>query len=62
MTPRDRAIIRYINSRKGIISVSIGLTVCGIIFIILTRRYGLSLFIVAAIFPWIENWLRGNKR
>jgi hypothetical protein len=62
MTPRDRAIIRYINSRKGIISISIGLTVCGIIFIILTRRYGLSLFIVAAIFPWIENWLRGNKR
>ena len=61
MTSRDRAIIRFINSRNGIISISIGLTVCGIIFIILTGRYELSVFVLAAFLPWVEHWLRGNK-
>jgi hypothetical protein len=62
MTQIDKAIIRYITSRNGIICISLGLTVCGIIFIILTRRYELSLFVVAALLPWVEYWSRRNKR
>jgi hypothetical protein len=62
MTPRDRAILRYLKSRQGIIGISLGLTVGGIVFIILTGRYELSWFVAAAILPWVEYWLRPNKK
>ena len=62
MTPRDKAIIRYLKSRQGIIGISLGLTVAGIVFIILTDRYELSWFVAAALLPWIEYWLRRNKK
>jgi hypothetical protein len=62
MTPRDKAIIRYLKSRQGIIGISLGLTVAGIVFIILTDRYELSWFVAAAILPWIEYWFRRNKK
>jgi hypothetical protein len=62
MTPRDKAIIRYLKSRQGIIAISLGLTVAGIVFIILTGRYELSWFVAAAILPWVEYWLRRNKK
>jgi hypothetical protein len=62
MTPRDKAIIRYLKSRQGIIGISLGLTVAGIVFIILTGRYELSWFVAAAILPWVEYWLRRNKK
>ena len=62
MTPRDKGIIRYLKSRQGIIGISLGLTVAGIVFIILTDRYELSWFVAAAILPWIEYWFRRNKK
>jgi hypothetical protein len=62
MTPRDRAILRYLKSRQGIIGISLGLTVGGIVFIILTDRYELSWFVAAALLPWVEYWLRRNKK
>jgi hypothetical protein len=62
MLERDKAIIRFLKSRQGIIGVSLGLTVGGIVFIILTGRYELSWFVAAAILPWIEHWLRRNKK
>ena len=62
MTPRDKAIIRYLKSRQGIIGISLALTVAGIVFIILTGRYELSFFVAAALLPWIEYWLRRNKK
>jgi hypothetical protein len=62
MLERDKAIIRYLKSRQGIIGISLGLTVGGIVFIILTGRYELSFFVAAAILPWIEYWLRRNKK
>ena len=62
MTPRDKAIIRYLKSRQGIIGISLGLTVAGIVFIILTGRYELGWFVAAATLPWIEYWLRRNKK
>jgi hypothetical protein len=62
MTPRDKEIIRYLKSRQGIIAISLSLTVAGIVFIILTGRYELSWFVAAAILPWIEYWLRRNKK
>jgi hypothetical protein len=62
MTPRDKAIIRYLKSRQGIIGISLGLTVAGIVFIILTDRYELSWFVAAALLPWVEYWLRRNKK
>ena len=62
MTPRDKAIIRYLKSRQGIIGISLALTVSGIVFIILTGRYELGWFVAAATLPWIEYWLRRNKK
>lgn len=62
MFERDKAIIRYLRSRQGIIGISLGLTVGGIVFIILTGRYELSWFVAAALLPWIEHWLRRNKK
>jgi hypothetical protein len=62
MTPRDKAIIRYLKSRQGIIGISLCLTVGGIVFIILTDRYELSWFVALANLPWIEYWLRRNKK
>jgi hypothetical protein len=62
MFERDKAIIRYLKSRQGIIGISLGLTVGGIVFIILTGRYELSWFVAAAILPWIEYWLRRSKK
>ncbi|MFZ0496021.1 MAG: hypothetical protein WBG11_13720 [Methylocella sp.] len=62
MTPRDKAIIRYLKSRQGIIGISLGLTVAGIVFILLTGRYELSWFVGAAILPWVEYWFRRNKK
>ncbi|MDQ6867419.1 MAG: hypothetical protein M3178_03055 [Pseudomonadota bacterium] len=62
MTPRDKAIIRYLKSRRGIIGISLGLTVGGIVFIILTGRYELGWFVALANLPWIEYWLRRNKK
>lgn len=62
MTPRDKAIIRYLKSRQGIIGISLGLTVGGIVFILLTDRYELGWFVALANLPWIEYWLRRNKK
>jgi hypothetical protein len=62
MTPRDKAIIRYLKSRQGIIGISLGLTVAGIVFIVLTGRYELGWFVALAILPWVEYWLRRNKK
>jgi hypothetical protein len=62
MTPRDKEIIRYLKSRRGIIGISLGLTVAGIVFIVLTGRYELSWFVAAAVLPWIEYWFRRNKK
>jgi hypothetical protein len=62
MTPRDRAILRYLGSRQGIVVVSLLLTVCGSIFILVTGRWELSFFVIAALLPWVEHWLRRNKR
>jgi len=62
MTPRDKAILRYLKSRQGIIGVSLGLTVGGIVFILVTGRYELGWFVALANLPWIEYWLRRNKK
>jgi hypothetical protein len=62
MNPIDKAIIDFVKSRKGIIGISLGLTVCGIIFILATGRYELSFFVLAAILPWVEYWLRRQKK
>jgi hypothetical protein len=62
MTPRDRAILRYLGSPRGIIVVSLLLTVCGSIFILVTGRWELSFFVIAALLPWVEYWLRRNKK
>jgi len=62
MTQRDEEIIRFLKSRNGIISISIGLTVCGFIFILLTSRYELSFFVIAALLPWVEYWYRRRKK
>jgi hypothetical protein len=61
MAGRGRAILRYLNSREGIIAISVILTVCGVIFIILTGRWELSLFVIAALLPWIEHWSKRRK-
>jgi hypothetical protein len=62
MFERDKAIIRYLKSRQGIIGISLGLTVGGIVFIILTDRYELSWFVALALLPWVEVWLRRKKK
>jgi hypothetical protein len=62
MNPIDRTIIDFVKSRKGIIGISLGLTVCGTIFILATGRYELSFFVLAAILPWVEYWLRRQKK
>ncbi|MGA3339800.1 MAG: hypothetical protein ABSD11_04115 [Methylocella sp.] len=62
MTQRDEEIIRFLKSRNGIISINIGLTVCGFIFILLTGRYELSFFVIAALLPWVEYWYRRRKK
>ena len=62
MTPRDKAIIRYLKSRQGIIGISLALTLAGIVFIILTGRYELSWFVAVALLPWVEYWFRRNKK
>jgi hypothetical protein len=62
MTPIDKAIIQFLKSRNGIISISIGLTICGTIFILVTGRYELTFFVVAGLLPWIEYWLRHRKK
>ena len=51
---RRRAIIRFLKSRKGIIVLSLALTVCGIFFILVTGRWELSFFVIAALLPWVE--------
>jgi hypothetical protein len=62
MTPRDREIIRFLKSRTGIIGISLGLTVCGIVYILFTGRYELSFFVIAAMLPWVELWFRRRKK
>ena len=62
LLPRDKAILRYLGSRQGIIVTSIILTACGIIYILVTGRWELSLFVIAALLPWIEYWFRRNKK
>ena len=62
MLERDKAIIRYLKSRQGIIGISLALTVAGIVFIVLTGRYELSWFGAAAILPWIEYWFRRSRK
>jgi hypothetical protein len=62
MTPRDKAIIRYLKSRQGIIAISLGLTVGGIVFILLTGRYDLSFWVFLATLPWVEHWHRRRKK
>jgi hypothetical protein len=61
MTEGGGAILRYLKSREGIITLSLILTICGIIFIIITGRYELSLFVIAAILPWVEYWSKRRK-
>lgn len=62
MSPIDRAIIDFLKSREGIISISLALTVAGIIFIFSTGRYELSFFVIAALLPWVEHWFRSRKK
>jgi hypothetical protein len=62
MLERDKAIIRYLKSRQGIIGISLGLTIGGVVFIILTGRYDLSWWVALALLPWVEHWLRRNKK
>ena len=62
MPPRDEAIIRFLKSRQGIIAISLGFTVAGIVFILLTGRYELSFFVFVAILPWFEHWHRLRKK
>ena len=62
MTPIDKAIIRYLKSRQGIIGISLGLTVGGIVFILVTDRYDLSFWVFLANLPWVEHWLRRKKK
>lgn len=62
MMPRDKAIIDFIKSRKGIVTICLALTVCGMIFILVTGRYELTFFVVAGLLPWIEYWYRRRQR
>jgi hypothetical protein len=62
MLERDKAIIRYLKSRQGIIGISLGLTIGGVVFIFLTGRYDLSWWVALALLPWLEHWLRRNKK
>ncbi len=62
MLPRDRAILSYLRSPQGIIVISIVLTVCGIAYILMTGRWELSLFVLAALLPWVEYWYRRGKK
>ncbi len=62
MTPRDQEIIRFLKSPQGIISISLALTVFGIIFIWVTGRWELSFFVIAALLPWAEYWYRRKKK
>ncbi|MGQ0445133.1 MAG: hypothetical protein ACT4O2_08430 [Beijerinckiaceae bacterium] len=62
MLEKDKAIIRYLKSRRGIIGISLALTVGGIIFIFLTDRYELGWFVALALLPWVEYWLRRKKK
>ncbi len=62
MLPRDRAILRYLTSPQGIIVLSIALTVSGIIYIVASGRWELSLFVIAALLPWVEYWFRRKKK
>ena len=62
MNPIDRAIIDFVKSRNGIIVISIALTICGFIFILMTGRYELSFFVFAALLPWVELWFRRRKK
>ncbi len=62
MSPIDRAIIDFIKSRRGIISISLALTFCGVIFILVAGRYDLSWWVAIAIMPWIEHWFRRRKK
>jgi predicted membrane protein len=61
MLPRDRAILQYLRSPRGIIVTSIVLTICGIIFILMTGRWLLSVFVIAALLPWVEYWWRRKR-
>jgi hypothetical protein len=62
MLPRDRAILEYLRSPQGIIVVSIVLTVCGTVYILMTGRWELSFFVIAALLPWAEYWFRRRKK
>jgi hypothetical protein len=62
MFERDKAILRYLTSREGIIAISLILTISGIVFIILTGRWELSLFVIAALLPWVEYWSKHRKK
>jgi hypothetical protein len=62
MFERDKAILRYLNSREGIIAISLILTISGVVFIVLTGRYELSLFVIAALLPWVEYWSKHRKK
>ena len=62
MLPRDRAILEYLRSPRGIIIVSIVLTVCGTVYILMTGRWELSFFVIAALLPWAEYWFRRRKK
>ncbi|MGH6842793.1 MAG: hypothetical protein ACREDV_12020 [Methylocella sp.] len=62
MLEKDKAIIRYLKSRQGIIGICLAMTVGGIIFILLTDRYELGWFVALALLPWVEYWLRRKKK
>ncbi|QBR72283.1 hypothetical protein CU048_14475 [Beijerinckiaceae bacterium] len=61
MSCGDEHIADFSDSRIGTISICTGLTVCGVIFIVFTGRYELSVFIVAALLPWVELWFKRRK-
>ncbi|HET6377674.1 MAG TPA: hypothetical protein VFG05_05125 [Methylocella sp.] len=62
MEDRDKAIIRYLTSPQGTITVSLVLTACGILYILATGRWELSFFVIAALLPWVEYWFKRKKK
>ncbi len=62
MLPRDRAILQYLRSPQGIIIISVVLTVCGTVYILMTGRWELSFFVIAALLPWAEYWWRRKRK
>lgn len=62
MTERDKAIIRYLTSPQGTIVLSLVLTAGGILYILVTGRWELSFFVIAALLPWAEYWFKRKRK